>query len=874
MNQDLEFLQRLKESEFTQIILIPLLEAMGFIDIRYTHGILERGKDVVFFEDHPLHGRNCLAAVVKREALDGSVSGARSIREVYYQIQQCISEPFVDPTTGETVRVHAIFVVTPSVISQTTIGSVAAELRRESGAVTFIDGAKLISHLTRYLPDLLPSLPNQETRYLHSLLRRFTDQSGVGRLGSAGTRTLLDIYTGGDLSLTSPVAAKMISFAAQPPVDDRIPIGSVLVKHKFCVVIADVGAGKTSLLQRIIIQAASYEPEKVSEKLLPLFIPLAGLSDECLATTDAFLVGIERYLQVTEGFSDFTWTDAQGYALLLDGFDELPFGHEVVTKSFGRLQGICGSLIITSRSSRIPLVDDSFSYLRLNPFSNDNVLEFLGKWFSENPQKVGELWMRIRTNSALMQFCRSPLMLTLYAILATGHKGIDSLPVRRTEIYSKISEMLLGEWDGKRRVRNNFSVHEKVNILEHLAYTTHSSKRRTFTFSAIQSACQQAGVKEKEVTLIIEEIIYRGSLIRQAVSGGFEFVHLSFQEFFSASRMSRLGTVKGFQELLLDDWWKASLVFYFGLKRTFESSLLTRRFARLRGAGLRLTEYLSEADFTDQPTKDRIAEILAGEILIGRDLTEEEVVVCAKVGDKVVSSLCEGVNFDEVPPSEQNPGNLMRVLACVGSEFSIKQLVQRKEIIDELSEKHLFGVLILAIPHLTNIQGAVFLQEAIKHLDEKLLEAPQRSFQDVDELSQANAMLRATSLVLDVKFKGGKNSSKASTLSDKTLKWEVLLRKRKMAALCRLSDRPLLIHFKGIFEATDIDGKKEVVEAVAKEIARRIDELKDAPPISKARFLTSLDKVRMLDKADEEAITVIENAIAFIGINSRVNRKF
>src|SRR5215467_10791019 len=91
----LTFLQGLTEDEFSELVLIPLLSAMGYAEIRYTHGPRELGKDIVFVRHDPIDGMVTMCAVVKMHPLSGSVASNRGLREVFFQVSMALQEPFV-----------------------------------------------------------------------------------------------------------------------------------------------------------------------------------------------------------------------------------------------------------------------------------------------------------------------------------------------------------------------------------------------------------------------------------------------------------------------------------------------------------------------------------------------------------------------------------------------------------------------------------------------------------------------------------------------------------------------------------------------------------------------------------------------------------
>ena len=69
---------------------------MGFQTVRYTHGSLEYGKDLVFSKIDNFGDKEWYGAQIKTRTLDGSASGAASLRTICNQIQQALDTPFTD----------------------------------------------------------------------------------------------------------------------------------------------------------------------------------------------------------------------------------------------------------------------------------------------------------------------------------------------------------------------------------------------------------------------------------------------------------------------------------------------------------------------------------------------------------------------------------------------------------------------------------------------------------------------------------------------------------------------------------------------------------------------------------------------------------
>jgi hypothetical protein len=598
MQTDLQFLQSLKEDELRGLIIMPLLEKLDYLEIRSTHGVLELGKDIIFARLDPLEGLRYCCAIVKRLPLTGSVATNRSVRELYYQAQQALGEPFISPFDGSRALIEKAYVITPYDIDPSCANSIKSELQQGSNRIHFIDGPSLLSYLKQHLPALLSSLPDPSIRYLVALTRRITQIRSLDHLGLAKKLTLGDIYTGGDLSKITPEEARFISFSKPDLPSERVSLGIAFKNQKRLVILADVGAGKTTLLQRFalgLIEAHTDARPPVENATIPLFISLYALEAEALLLYDDFIAALQHYIGHREGFAEFNIEDdLDRYTLLLDGFDELPAHHASVAEHLNRLsQRLVGGLILTSRPSRIPQMDAQFQTYRLNPFSDTDIETFLGKWFAGNEVIRQQMADRIRTDDVLARFCRSPLMLTLYAILASRY-SVDRLPTRRTDIYESITKMLLDEWDRSRGIKSDFSFDAKNYVLEQVAYNAHTQRRKQFSsesFDEVASEFFRAQNSRVDPADMFREILFRSSLVRPSTAGGYEFIHLSFQEYFCAKYIIRSGDHRIIDNLIYDEWWKNVGSFYFGMKRTLDGTPIPVR-QRARGTGFKLLKYL------------------------------------------------------------------------------------------------------------------------------------------------------------------------------------------------------------------------------------------------------------------------------------------
>jgi hypothetical protein len=670
--EPLAYLQSLPEAELRELVLIPLLEAQQYVEIRHTHGPSEAGKDLIFSALDPLAGRLYYAATVKAHKLVGAVDSNKSVQNVYFQVNQALKEPFNSPFDGQPITISVVYVITPFEISPTAANSITGQLRELGNRVRFIDGPTLVSHLEKYCPDLLSAIPDPTIRYLHTLSRRFMSSIRLTELGAPVRLTLPDIYTGGKISPTTPEDARTISFA-RPAIDStNIPPLTALSKTPHMVILADVGAGKTTLLNKTALDVITSEKTELSglKRTIPVLVPLHQLPTSDLVDYSRFCSALQDHVRDFERRSNFQLANARQELLLLDGFDELRGNHKEVAGYIESLTRLFPKgIIVTSRPSRIPDINEKyFKFYKLNSFIDIDIKDFLYKWHRFNDSLSTPIYNKITSDESVHNFCRNPLFLTLYTILASRFP-LESLPTRRTDIYTKISHILLGEWDSAKAVMNEYSSEIKDVVLQAIAFSSHSEQKKEFEYG---STMQEATIEVLELVLpqpkvskirlhsksVLDELIYRSSLIRECPTltksywnrdrdywedyKKFEFTHLSFQEFYAAKYLIRNTEAKRIQELLLDDWWRNALVFYFGLRQSMDGIPIPPGH-QAEGRAIAFIEYLQEGTFTSLKTRGQIYQLMARELLYSTRLSSGEFEICARSGDGLLDAVRERV---------------------------------------------------------------------------------------------------------------------------------------------------------------------------------------------------------------------------------------
>lgn len=197
-----EILQGLDEEKLTKRVVMPLLAALAFNGVRYVHGRLERGKDLVFWKVDVFGEKEWYAAQVKAGKTSAATSDSSSLRTLINQLQQAYDSPFTD-VDGTDVLVSKCFFITSAIISTDARESIKGLLRevRVFRPVKIIDGPDLVDLVRRHCPGVLMSWEDNLSSYCKVLEKAFRPYLDYKALGLENQPILEDFYVDVSVSL-------------------------------------------------------------------------------------------------------------------------------------------------------------------------------------------------------------------------------------------------------------------------------------------------------------------------------------------------------------------------------------------------------------------------------------------------------------------------------------------------------------------------------------------------------------------------------------------------------------------------------------------------------------------------------------------------
>jgi Cdc6-like AAA superfamily ATPase len=355
------------------------------------------------------------------------------------------------------------------------------------------------------------------------------------------------------------------------------------------VLLGSPGSGKSMLMNKLCSDLARNHTQRIvagRKELTPILVRLRDYEVEKKARRWSFLEFIEAQARSSYQLPlapplTFEYLLLAGRALLLfDGLDEVvdtgyrqAIGYDIEMFAH-RYPSV--PLLVTSREvgyEQAPLDEAIFEVYRLLPFDDEQVREYVAKWFfstagRENaftpPERVTETFLKEAETTADLR--TNPLLLSL---LCTTYRGEQYIPRRRADIYEKSAAMLFEQRDTSKGISAPLPISQAQlrPLVAYLAYWIYRDERL------------QAGVTEKELVLKATEYLCQSDEDRSEAERAarafvnycrerawvfaeigrredgqslYQFTSRGFLEYFAASYLVRsVHTPKGLLEILV-----------------------------------------------------------------------------------------------------------------------------------------------------------------------------------------------------------------------------------------------------------------------------------------------------------------------------------
>jgi hypothetical protein len=430
-----------------------------------------------------------------------------------------------------------------------------AEKRKKEGSATeFID--EICRFTAKLIDEIREAGPSTEKATLRHLQHKILMLQ----------RVAIDVRNSVDLrkvSLLASSSSMRLVEKLRSTLDTRIAIKHYHLCHcNFSlIIVGPAGYGKTTLL-RVLLRQSLIEDSDTTVA--------AG---RAVDIQDASVEGVLRHLHSgshlnssKEGADAFRSLLHKGKVrLMIDGLDEAGDRCDTLARSLLDISSLYDRcpITVTSRDTvNLPKFSGAL-HLRLCPFDNEQLEEFVKRWYSSQPTASRGLSTWLEHHSKMKDSARTPLVAALMCSLYQVGESI--MPISEMELYERRLEFLLGRWEQAKsiqamteRMRSRYML-----FLMQLAYDAHEAQSRSIPRELALKKLANLAVRDSrwDYEYVIQDCIGRG-LIELLPDGKLTLGHLAYQEHLVGRYLHKYNDPSKVASKLGREWWHNALLFY------------------------------------------------------------------------------------------------------------------------------------------------------------------------------------------------------------------------------------------------------------------------------------------------------------------------
>ncbi|MDR6990652.1 NACHT domain-containing protein [Luteimonas sp. 3794] len=570
-----KFLAELSEDNFRDQIVRRLFKALGFRDGRDLCGPEEFGKDAIFVDTDRFGDESFVAVQTKVGSITMAGDPSKNLHIILAQVRTALDHPYICVRSKNRKLPSVVYLAASGTINANARGYIQHEI--SDPRLKFLDRDDLIAKVDEHCPEIWSGIVAEVSPYLKSLSDRVDDlsisiqdinnaQSSLGAFAAASDRAFVDPLLGyQELAIEKREGKITEDFRF---VEVR---GSQLFRNDGvrALVLGEAGSGKTTLMIRLAYLLAKNSSLSRKTYRVPVFVrafELVGQTGDAFSTLSSLVLKNHALRALPFSLEDF---EAGRIVLLVDALDELAESHDRQTVIDFCLKFVdaypkCSMALTTRPYSSVDRLAglNRFKRFRISSLSMEDASKMLANMDTQKGVAAAADWRRetLRKLQGIHGVELNPLLVTVFAASTKIDK--KDVPANITELFSKFSELMLGRWDEKKGLDQQYQAKVKEALLSEFAFELHNRGESSFQrseFVAFASRRLHEINLTADVDILVDELLDRSGLVRGDEE--MEFRHHLLQEYFAAKGMPDIEFVRS---VLADDWWRNSVVFYFG----------------------------------------------------------------------------------------------------------------------------------------------------------------------------------------------------------------------------------------------------------------------------------------------------------------------
>ncbi|MEG4588403.1 NACHT domain-containing protein [Microcoleus sp. MOSTC5] len=356
-------------------------------------------------------------------------------------------------------------------------------------------------------------------------------------------------------------------------------------EKQYLMVLGQPGAGKSTFLRKIGLEALKGKKGGFDHDRIPVFIELKSFTSsqidiEKLIVEEFSICGFPPSEQVIAKALE------QGKLLiLLDGLDEVPTvnTNEVISKIQNFVDRYDkNSFIVSCRTAAYRNNFQRFTDVKIADFDDTQIEQFIGNWFqSEVDKQAGtaqKCWKLLQKPeyAAAKELAHTPLLLTF---LCLNYDRSQNFPNNRSVLYKKALRILLEEWAAEKRILRDeiyqgLSTELEESLLSEIAYTGFEANKLFFSQREVVEEIKTflAGnlnaPKHLDGEAVLKAIAVQQGILVERAEDVYSFSHLTLQEYLTAQYIADNNLIEQLVTCHLSDYrWPEVFLLVAGLVR-------------------------------------------------------------------------------------------------------------------------------------------------------------------------------------------------------------------------------------------------------------------------------------------------------------------
>jgi hypothetical protein len=360
----------------------------------------------------------------------------------------------------------------------------------------------------------------------------------------------------------------------------KFKIDEILETGRDIIIIGDFGSGKSTIMKRICFSLISHAKNTEEVYKIPV---LLNCREMCNFNFDLITHVKNEFTSLTGG-KEINFENqllAGRIVLLLDGLEEDFEEHgDKILDAVSNFKKLYPSVQLIIATRPIGLLDieplfENFRRFEILPLDYGQIAELLEKWYPTNIKQTSQLINALKKTSLVISLPRTPLAITLLAIIFEDEEKVEEIPANITELYSKFTEVFTGRWDKEKGISSQDKYGIKSHLIRQLAFEMHYNNRLEISKENLAFFVEKYKVSKGYDDIsneeLLDELLKRNPLIVE-YQNSYKFIHLSFQEYYASyGIMQSNDFVRDAERYLIENflnsWWSNVVLFYVGSKK-------------------------------------------------------------------------------------------------------------------------------------------------------------------------------------------------------------------------------------------------------------------------------------------------------------------